>query len=92
MTLDGEMGAEHIQIQVNSQLIASQIRWEGPTKGPLLQQYLKLATKRLERFKAFEIVHVPREENTCVDVLKLATERSLDIYHYFIQETKKTKH
>lgn len=60
-------------------------------KGSLIKQYPKLVVEKLAKFKAFEITHVPQEENTRVDILsRLANTIGPDINHYFIQETKKT--
>lgn len=63
---------------------------ETQDKDLLLHRYLNIATKKLLRFKEFEIAHVPREENTRVAVLsQLNNTVSPLIDHSFIQETRK---
>lgn len=79
------MEVEHIKLRIYSQQVFSQIRGETHAKDLLLQRYLKLATKKLARSKAFEIAHVLREENTYVHVLsQLDSTGSLWINHSFV--------
>ncbi|KAI5394444.1 hypothetical protein KIW84_061209 [Lathyrus oleraceus] len=64
---------------------------EAYEKDHLLQKYLKLDFGKLAEFKAFEINHVPLEENTNADVLSwLANTRNPRINHSFVQEIRKT--
>lgn len=51
MTLDEEIGVEHIRVRTNSQLVMSQIKGESQAKDLSLQRYLKLATGKLAGFK-----------------------------------------
>lgn len=51
---------------------------------------MALAIEKLEKFKTFEVVHVPIEQNTRDDILpKLASIKGSQINHSFIQETLK---
>lgn len=54
-----EIILEFLKLQIDSQLVASQIQGEAQTNDPLLRKYLKLDTKKLENFKEYEIAYVP---------------------------------
>lgn len=69
MSLAKKMMTYHINVRKSSQLFVCHINGEAQAIKMLLQQYLKLATKKLARFKEFKITHVSQEENTLVGVL-----------------------
>lgn len=48
MFLVEEMGAYHIKLKTDSQLVVYQIRGETQAKDLIFQRYLKLATEKLE--------------------------------------------
>lgn len=50
------MGPEAIKLKTDSQLVVSQIRGEAHAKDLLLQQYLKLDTKKLATFKPLKFL------------------------------------
>lgn len=90
ITLGMETGSEWIKLRINSQLVISQIRGKALVKYHLLQRNLILAAKNMARFKDFEIAYVPREENTCADVLaQLFSTGIPSVNHSFFQKTKK---
>ena len=60
-------------------------------KDLLLQKYLIRVKELMEKIDIFEIRHVPREENTRVDILsKLASTKTEGNNKSLIQETPKT--
>lgn len=64
------------------------MRGEAQLKGSLLQKYLATIKERIENFHLVEIIHIPGEKHTKVDVLsKLASTRANVINHSFVQET-----
>lgn len=82
---------ESIKLKIDSHPVPSQIKGGALTKEPTLQCYVRLVREKLTKFKMFEIEHVPREENTILDILsKMANTGSSCIDHSFIQETLKT--
>lgn len=86
------MGAYCIRLKIDFQLVVSYIRVDAQAKDLLLQQYLKLARKKLARFKTDEDTHVPREENTRAYVLsRLESTISHEINHSLIRETMKVQ-
>jgi len=74
MNLAAEMGAENLRAKSDSQLITSQISGEYETKDPQLCKYLMKVQNLVEKFKFFEAIYVPREQNSRTDLLaKLAS-------------------
>lgn len=64
------------------------MRGDTQVKDALLQKYLATVKKMIIDFNLVEISHIPREQNTRVDVLsKVESTRSSRINHYFVQET-----
>jgi len=53
----------------DSQLITSQISGEYQTKGTQLCKYLAKVKSLAEKFKFFEAIYVPREQNSRADLL-----------------------
>ena len=69
-----KLGADVLDIKLDSQLIVRQLNGEYRSKEltPLYQQTLRL----LERFKSYTIEHVPRRENRMADALAKRALRS----------------
>lgn len=58
------------------------MRGDTQVNDDLLQKYLATVKKRIGNFDLVEISHIPREQNTRVDVLsKLANTRAGGINH-----------
>jgi ribonuclease HI len=88
LKLAHEMGAKGVKLRTDSQLVVTQVKGEAQAKEPLLQKYLVVIKETISLFDEFEIMHVPREQNTRADVLsKLASTRKSGVNHSFIQET-----
>jgi len=87
MNLAAEMGAENLRAKSDSQLITSQIAGENQTKDPQLCKYLMKVQNLAEKFKFFEAIYVPREQNSRADLLaKLASTKRLGNNRTVIQE------
>jgi len=64
-----EMGVERLQVRLDSMLLVRQIRGEYRVKAPGLKPLHRRAMALADRFPAFSIGHVRREENTVADAL-----------------------
>jgi len=69
-----DLGASKIRIFTDSQLVASQVTEDYHVREEHLQQYVQLVLEKMKEFETVEVTHVPREQNTRVDILsKLAS-------------------
>ncbi|MCI06143.1 gag-pol polyprotein, partial [Trifolium medium] len=83
-----EMGAKHLKLRTNSQLVVTQIKGEAQAKEQYIQKYMAVLKKKVERQETFEATHIQRDKNTRADVLaRLASTRPSGVTHSFIQET-----
>ena len=64
-----QMGAERLQVRLDSLLLVRQIRGEYRVKAPGLKPLHRQAVALVSRFPAFSIEHVRREKNTVADAL-----------------------
>ena len=91
MLLAKEMGARSLLAKSDSQLVTGQVTGEYQAKDPQMAAYLKYVQVLKGAFAAFELVHVPREQNACADLLaKLASSGKGERQRTVIQETLKT--
>ncbi|VFQ69578.1 unnamed protein product [Cuscuta campestris] len=61
--------AEYVRIRCDSRLVVSQIKGEFDTKEERMRLYKEAALELLKILKGYELVQIPRAENTEVDVL-----------------------
>ncbi|VFQ95800.1 unnamed protein product [Cuscuta campestris] len=61
--------AEYIRIRCDSRLVVSQIKGEFDTKEERMRLYKEAALELLKILKGYELVQIPRAENTEADVL-----------------------
>jgi len=74
MLLAKEMGAQSLVAKSDSQLVIGQVTGEYQAKDPQMVAYLRYVKVLKGAFAAFELVHVPREQNARADLLaKLAS-------------------
>jgi len=74
MLLAKEMGVQSLVVKSDSQLVTGQVTREYHAKDPQMEAYLKYVQVLKGAFVAFELVHVPREQNARADMLaKLAS-------------------
>jgi len=91
MLLAKEMGAQSLLAKSDSQLITGQVTGEYQAKDPQMAAYLRYVEVLKRAFAAFELVHVPREQNARADLLaKLASSGKERRQRIVIQETLKT--
>jgi hypothetical protein len=76
-----------ISLCSDSQLVVSLIKGEYQSREPLLQRYLAKVKESLLGLSKFEIKHIPREENSCADLLsKLASTKSSSTLKSMVEE------
>lgn len=64
-----ELGATHVEVFVDSQLIARQISREYKIKEKTLAQLAMQAWNLTQGFQSFSITEIPREKNKAADTL-----------------------
>ena len=90
MILAKEMGVCKLTAKSDSQLITDQVSGTYLAKDPQLAKYLRYVQYLANAFESFELMHVPREQNTRADFLsKLATSAKGES-RSVIQETLRT--
>jgi len=91
MLLAKEMGAQSLVAKSDSQLVTGQVTGEYQEKDPQMAAYLRYVEVLKGAFPAFELVHVPREQNARANLLaKLASSGKGGRQRTVIQETLKT--
>ncbi|XP_022150037.1 uncharacterized protein LOC111018309 [Momordica charantia] len=74
------LGAVHIKVFSDSQLVVNQIREEYQAKDSRIEKYLIKVRSHLAQFKTYEVNQVPRSENSNADALaKLASAYEIDL-------------
>ncbi|KAG7567536.1 Ribonuclease H-like superfamily [Arabidopsis thaliana x Arabidopsis arenosa] len=63
------IGAEKIIAYCDSQLVVNQFAGEYEARAPRMEAYLSAVKKLAGKFKEFELVRIPRGENTSADAL-----------------------
>ncbi|XP_061370599.1 uncharacterized protein LOC133313266 [Gastrolobium bilobum] len=73
-----EMGARHLKVFSDSQLVTFQISGEYQAKGPLMCKYPEKVKDIMQTFESVAVEHIRRSENTRADILaKHASTKSL---------------
>ncbi|XP_022143565.1 uncharacterized protein LOC111013434 [Momordica charantia] len=74
------LGATHLLIFSDSQLIVNQIKEDYQTKDPRMEKYLGKVRSHLAYFQTYEISQIPRSQNSNSDALaKLASAYETDL-------------
>ncbi|KAG7552326.1 Retrotransposon gag domain [Arabidopsis thaliana x Arabidopsis arenosa] len=63
------IGAEKIITYCDSQLVVNQFAGDYEAKAPRMEAYLSAVKKLARKFKEFDLVRIPRGENTSADAL-----------------------
>ncbi|WJX52573.1 hypothetical protein P8452_38672 [Trifolium repens] len=88
MKLAREMEVTDLRAKSDSQLVTNQVSGEYQTKDPQLTKYLEKVKALKEQFNTFELIYVPREQNSRADLLsKLASTKKPGNNRTVIQET-----
>ena len=75
-----KLGANHLQIYCDSQLVANQISGEYQAKDDRMLAYVTVARTLLSEFESTQVAQIGREHNSHADVLaKLATALETDV-------------
>jgi len=91
MLLAKELGAQSLLVKNDSLLITGQVIGEYQANDQHLASYLKYLMILRATFSIFDLVHVPREQNSRADLLsKLASSRKGGRQRLVIQETLKS--
>jgi ribonuclease HI len=69
LKLAQELGAAHLEIVSDSELVVKQIKGEYRVKSPHLAPLWREARTELQRFESYTIRHAPREQNRTADRL-----------------------
>jgi ribonuclease HI len=64
-----QMGASEIVVKSDSELLVRQLSGRYRVKAPQLLPLFERAKQLLKQFKSFEVVHIPRAENSLADAL-----------------------
>ena len=73
-----ELGAQHITICSDSQLMISQVNGDYLAKEAIMQKYLQRVREIALNFQKVEFTHVPRDQNTRADIVsRLASMKRL---------------
>lgn len=72
MTLALEVGTSTLQVKSDSQMVAWQVSGDYQANAYRLIIYLKKVHDLSERFKTFEVTHVPSKHNFQVDLLSMS--------------------
>lgn len=62
-----ELGAEHVDLKLDSELLVRQI--EGRYRSKLMKELFEQVVSLLDEFKSFTVKHIPREQNKEADAL-----------------------
>lgn len=63
------LGWSWVKVRLDSELVVNQLNGSYRVKSPGLKPLFQKASGLLRRFSDFEVVHIPREENTEADNL-----------------------
>ncbi|XP_077219762.1 uncharacterized protein LOC143853952 [Tasmannia lanceolata] len=69
MNLAVQTGAQRLKAYCDSQLVANQIQGTYKARDERMIKYLSQARQLSSKFKSFEVVRIPRTDNTKADVL-----------------------
>lgn len=64
-----KLGAKRVTVFSDSELMVKQIKGEYRVKNPGLAPLYQQVAGLIAKFEAFEIIHIPREENKAADQL-----------------------
>ena len=62
-----ELGAEHVDLRLDSELLVRQI--EGKYRSKLMKELYEQVVSLLDEFKSYTVKHIPREQNKEADAL-----------------------
>ena len=91
LRLAHDLGVQRLRCYTDSRLVTGQINGTYQAKEPALQKYYQLARRLIDKLEHFEIIHVPREQNSRADILsKLASTKTAGQHRTLVQQTLST--
>lgn len=63
------LGARKVELRLDSELLVRQLQYRYRVRNPRLQPFFHRMIELRNRFEAFEVRHVPREQNKRADQL-----------------------
>lgn len=63
------LGAEHVEVRSDSELLVRQIAGQYRVKNPELKRLFEQVQRLIRKFQSFSIVHIPRGQNKAADAL-----------------------
>ena len=63
------LGAEHVELRSDSELLVRQVKGEYRVKNPGLKPLCDQTLRLLQGFRSSSVVHIPRESNRAADAL-----------------------
>lgn len=63
------LGARHVQLRLDSELVVRQLQYRYRVRNPRLQPFFHRIIELRNRFDGFEVAHVPRDQNKRADEL-----------------------
>ncbi|TET39988.1 MAG: ribonuclease HI family protein [Dehalococcoidia bacterium] len=73
-----KMGAEHIEVRSDSELVVKQIRGEYRVKNPGLKPLFEQVHQLTRKFQSYRIVHIPGGQNKADALSRKALSRASD--------------
>ena len=75
-----ELGAEHVNIEMDSQLVVRQVNGQYRVKKEALKPLYNKVASLLKKFTSYTLEHIPRDKNKVADSLatKALTDRKPD--------------
>lgn len=64
-----ELKVRALRAHSDSQLVVSHLKGEFEARESMMQKYLKIVCHLAEQFEKFEIIRIPRSQNTNADTL-----------------------
>ena len=87
MMMVQKMGGKAVRVFSNSKLVVGQVKGDLEARDSRMQEYLCQIRSTQEKFKVFDLSHVPRSGNTHVDSLAtLATSSAQDLSRVVLVE------
>lgn len=63
------LGAQHVEVRSDSELVVKQITGEYRVRNPTLKPLFEQVHRLTKGFQSFRIVHIPGEQNKAADAL-----------------------
>lgn len=84
LRLSLELGAQYLRVKIDSQLVANQVGGEYQAREEILVCYRQLMLEIKSKFLAVQVEHIPRIDNTKVNLLAKLTGTKTEGQHISI--------